>query len=177
MLVGVTGMGLREFLARPPFNVTASVEQSEDVRVERAARSAVEEVVAPRSLAEFTGQDEAVLLLRVEVDSAKRMGRPLNHVMLYGPPGVGKTRMAHVLAAETGALTYESSGSEFPTQRDLLLAFAQIGKQHETTGRPIVWIIDEIDAIPRVAIYALHSLLSVGYITWKNGKHGRVPLP
>jgi Holliday junction DNA helicase RuvB len=169
-------MGIMEFLRRPLFSVNATIGQPEDIRIEAAGRSASEEAISPRLLSEFVGQAEAVRLLRVEVEAAKRIGRPLSHVLLYGPPGTGKTSLAHILAAEVGATVHESTGGEFSMQKAVLLAFAEVGKHHEATGKPVVWIIDEADAIPRDAGYALHSILSNGWVPFRGTRYGGVPL-
>lgn len=81
----------------------------------------------PRSFAEFVGQPEAILLLRTELAGARAERRMPAHFLLYGPPGLGKTALAYVVAAEAGMSFYESSGAEFSSQAALIEA-AQLGR-------------------------------------------------
>ncbi len=130
----------------------------------------------PQSFAEFIGQAALVRLLRLEVEACRLAGRCLDHTILYGPPGLGKTAMAHVLAGELGMSIYESSGAEFPTQKEILQAFARCSMLHVKTGKPILWLIDELDGMPRIASYPLFSLMTHGYITWEGTRLGGFPV-
>lgn len=118
-------------------------------------------------------------MLRAEVAAAKREGRPLAHMLFYGPPGVGKTALAHVLAAEMGGLpVYESTGAEFPTQRETVETLGRVGRLWEESNRPpgIVWLVDELDGMARVASYPLHSLMISGAVNWQGQRYGGVPI-
>lgn len=130
----------------------------------------------PRGFEEFVGQAETVRLLRTEVQAAKRERRPLSHILLYGPPGVGKTALAFVLAGETGAAIYESSGAEFSTQTETVETLGRVGRLHDLTQKPVVLLIDEIDGITRIASYPLHSLMVSGEVAWKGDRFGGVPV-
>ncbi len=64
----------------------------------------------PRSLDEYIGQDKHRENLKVYIEAARRRGEPLDHVLLCGPPGLGKTTMAHILANELGVSIHMTSG-------------------------------------------------------------------
>ncbi|MBM4363074.1 MAG: Holliday junction branch migration DNA helicase RuvB, partial [Deltaproteobacteria bacterium] len=64
----------------------------------------------PKSLDDFVGQARHKENLRVYVEAARRRGEPLDHILLSGPPGLGKTTLAHILAAELGSQLFVTSG-------------------------------------------------------------------
>ncbi len=73
----------------------------------------------PRTLAEFIGQERVTRNLAVYLEAARRRGRPLDHVLLAGPPGLGKTSLAHLVAAELGARLRTTSGPAIERTGDL----------------------------------------------------------
>ena len=96
----------------------------------------------PAALDEYVGQREVVGNLRVFLVAARRRGEPLDHVLLYGPPGLGKTTLAHIIAREMGAELVATSGPVLERAGDLaaILSGLQEGD---------VLFIDEIHRIPR----------------------------
>src|SRR3546814_16504529 len=80
---------------------------------------APEQSLRPSSLGEFIGQAQARENLRVFIDSARGRGEALDHVLLAGPPGLGKTTLAHIVARELGVNFRATSGPVIVRARDL----------------------------------------------------------
>jgi Holliday junction DNA helicase RuvB len=84
--------------------LTASDTQPGDVR-DRALR--------PLSFADFRGQQKAISNLKVYVEAARRRGEPLDHLLLSGPPGLGKTTLSQIVARELG-VNFKSTSAIWP---------------------------------------------------------------
>ncbi|MFO0839360.1 MAG: Holliday junction branch migration DNA helicase RuvB [Phycisphaerae bacterium] len=97
----------------------------------------------PRLLDECIGQDAAREQLRIALDAAKARGEPLDHVLLDGPPGLGKTTLAHVLANEMKATIRVTSGPAITRQGDLMSLLTQM-----ETGD--ILFVDEIHRLSKV---------------------------
>ena len=97
-------------MAKPPssdssFAVERLVTTEQEVGEERFDR-----MFRPESLDEFIGQDKHKENLKVYVEAARRRDEPLDHLLFCGPPGLGKTTLAHILAKEMGVQLYVTSG-------------------------------------------------------------------
>lgn len=97
----------------------------------------------PRSLDEFIGQNAVKDNLRVFVAAARQRGEVLDHVLLYGPPGLGKTTLAQILAAEMGFEVRLTSGPAFQNSAELIALLSEQSEQR-------VLFIDEIHRLNRV---------------------------
>jgi Holliday junction DNA helicase RuvB len=97
----------------------------------------MESTLRPRSLDEYVGQEKAKGNLRVFIDAAKQRGEALDHVLLYGPPGLGKTTLANIIACEMGVNIKSTSGPVIERPGDLAAILTNL-EAHD------VLFIDEI---------------------------------
>ena len=102
-----------------------------------------ESALRPRTLAEFVGQTKVKENLAVFIEAARRRGEQLDHVLLYGPPGLGKTTLAHIIARELGVNIRVTSGPVFQSPAEL------IGMLTQLETRDVVFI-DEVHRLGRV---------------------------
>ena len=79
----------------------------------------LDQALRPRHLVDMIGQDNVKENLAILIEAAKQRGDPLDHVLFYGPPGLGKTTLAHILANEMGVNIKITSGPAIERAGDL----------------------------------------------------------
>ena len=92
-------------------NVLSAAQDADDRRVEPSLR--------PQRLSEYLGQEKIVELLDIYMQAARGRGEALDHVLLFGPPGLGKTTLAHIVAREMGSTLRSTSGPVLERAGDL----------------------------------------------------------
>ena len=106
------------------------------------AERAEDETLRPRSLSEFIGQDKLKKKLYTYIEAAKKRGEPIDHIIFYGPPGLGKTTLAHIIANELGSTIRVTAGPILERPADLVGLLTSLAEGD-------VLFIDEIHRTPR----------------------------
>ena len=117
----------------------------------------------PKSLADFVGQAHAKENLSIGIQAAKIRGESLDHVIIYGPPGLGKTTLAHIIANEMEVDIRVTSGPAIERAGDM--AAILTGLQPGT-----VLFIDEVHRLNRVVEEVLYSAMEDFFLSWMVGK-------
>ena len=108
---------------------------------EKQAEDIFEKNIRPECLDEYVGQQEIKENLRIFIKAAKMRNEPLDHVLLYGPPGLGKTTLAHIIANELGSTLRTASGPSIEKSGDLAAILSNLEPGD-------VLFIDEIHRMP-----------------------------
>ena len=93
-----------------------------------ASDAEIENTLRPSALDEYIGQDKVKEGLKIYMQAAKDRGEPLDHVLLYGPPGLGKTTLSHIIATEMGSQLKVTSGPAIEHAADLAAILTNLQK-------------------------------------------------
>ena len=124
-----------------------------------------ENALRPLSFEDFSGQDKVVENLRIFVKAARLRGEALDHVLLHGPPGLGKTTLAYIIANELGSNIKTASGPSIEKTGDLAAILS-------TLEEGDVLFIDEIHRIPRYIEEVLYPAMEDYYLDIIVGTEG-----
>ncbi len=112
----------------------------------------IETVLRPQTLEEYVGQERMKESLRICIEAAKQRNEALDHTIFYGPPGLGKTTIAHIIAREMGASLRSTSGLVLAHAGDLAAILTNL-QEHD------VLFIDEIHRLPASVEEALYPAM------------------
>lgn len=111
-----------------------------------------EDSLRPRTFAEFVGQDVIKANLKIFIEAAKKRGEQLDHVLLYGPPGLGKTSLAYLIAKEMGVAIKPTSGPVIERPGDLSAILTNLQRKE-------ILFIDEIHRLHPAVEELLYSAM------------------
>ena len=135
---------------------------------ERLVSGAVQEddldlSLRPRRLGDFVGQNQIKESLSIAIQACKIRGESLDHVIIYGPPGLGKTTLGHIIAQEMGVEIRVTSGPAVERAGDMAAILTSL-------QRGEVLFIDEVHRLNRVVEEVLYSAMEDFFLSWMVGK-------
>ena len=113
---------------------------------------AIEASIRPRKLAEYLGQQAVREQMEIYIEATRRRGEALDHVLIFGPPGLGKTTLSHIIAAELGVNLRQTSGPVLEKPKDLAAILTNLERND-------VLFIDEIHRLSPVVEEILYPAL------------------
>ena len=113
----------------------------------------------PRSLAEYVGQQAVKGNLDIAIKAARQRGEPLDHILFYGPPGLGKTTLANILATEMGVRIKTTSGPAIERPGDMVAVLTQLQKDD-------ILFVDEVHRLSRVVEEVLYPAMEDFFVSW-----------
>ena len=128
----------------PATRITSGKLQEDDLALDTTLR--------PRRLEEFIGQEKLKDNLSIGIAAAQQRQEPLDHLLLYGPPGLGKTTLAHIIAHEMSVSIRVTSGPAIERAGDLAAILTNLQEQD-------VLFIDEVHRLPRAAEEVLYPAM------------------
>ncbi|HEY8358800.1 MAG TPA: Holliday junction branch migration DNA helicase RuvB, partial [Ramlibacter sp.] len=134
-----------DFAPAPPKRVVSAASAS-------PAEEAIERALRPKGLAEYVGQAKTREQLEIFIGAAKKRGEALDHVLLFGPPGLGKTTLSHIIAYELGVNLRQTSGPVLEKPKDLAALLTNLERND-------VLFIDEIHRLSPVVEEILYPAL------------------
>ena len=140
-------------------------EQEQAAPPEEGAESEVIQALSlrPRTLREYVGQSRVVESLGMAIAAAKTRGEPLEHVLFHGPPGLGKTTLAHIISREMGAEMVHTSGPAQERPLDIVGVLSNLSEAE-------VLFIDEIHRLPHTVEEYLYSAMEDFQVDFVTGK-------
>ena len=133
-------------------NLTALSDCSGRLKQRAGKEELLERALRPKTLDDYIGQDKAKEQLAIFIQAAKKRGEALDHTLLFGPPGLGKTTLAHIIAKELGVNLRQTSGPVLERAGDLAALLTNL-EPHD------VLFIDEIHRLSPVVEEILYPAL------------------
>jgi Holliday junction DNA helicase RuvB len=136
----------------PSFEDAGAASRMVGAAVASPNEDAIERALRPKDLDEYVGQVKAREQLEIFISAARKRGEALDHVLLFGPPGLGKTTLSHIIATELGVNLRQTSGPVLEKPKDLAAILTNL-ERHD------VLFIDEIHRLSPVVEEILYPAL------------------